>query len=495
MTDSPSLPSPPAAEGGAGVIARVVVVAVVVSAVVVAAGVMGDRAGRADASSGQREIVAARLQTLERLRREAADADRDAAAQRPTIEDLKRQEAALEADNAALLSRLRAHAETSCAAADTNDVLRLEAAKDADLGLKFAEGLRQAFPCGVPAEQLDMGYEKQPTVTLDVVDFGAAVVGPCQGARLVRISLRCSYTEFEQDCDGGVDECAPFREPKPQFDWDPTWGCIRTGPGGRESLAAEGECHPDEVDQGPRAEVSEAHLYWLMTAHQAIYLQKSSSGWPDLSDAEVAPGQRLGVELSLAVRADSDVIAPTWSFPDRFAVNEGALFADGDIHLDVAHIGDEGRRDFGEGFVGAPTGGGRWRVTAPDGTNRIYTESLDLTQDFTDVEVADAFVGDGDKAGVVFGDEYVCQRRDDAPPQADDPRYTRVGTRLGGGVYVEGKPVSGAPLPTVLWQTPFGEAWPCTYRGAAPYPSDIDDPPWVADVDDETREQLRWCFQ
>jgi hypothetical protein len=106
------------------------------------------------------------------------------------------------------------------------------------------------------------------------------------GALLVRTSLTCRRTWVEGDEDDGCgdgtcgDGCAQFNEPRPAFDVDDQWGCVRTSRSGQKSLADADDCPttayaPDngfQVNNEEKPTIAEARLHWLVRGGDVVLL-------------------------------------------------------------------------------------------------------------------------------------------------------------------------------------------------------------------------------
>lgn len=469
--------------------AAVATVVVVVAGAAAAGHLLGRRAGdNADA-------VQARRALMDKSALNAAAAEREVATLGPAIAALQARQQQLETGNAAALERLRARKSVTCAVNDT-DIVEHRPVRVADAAVPFAvpfavplaNALRDDFPCGAGNDDDD--YAVNPSVSVDVVAFGALDAGPCAGAVLVRMSIQCSYRLMHGcDCGEEEDECDRFREPDPTFRWDDDWGCIRVGHSGKESLAPTLDCA--DVIAARAGEVVDEHtahggatLYWAMSGQQAIYLARASSGWPELSDAEVAPGQNHEAELKLVLRVDDSVQLPVYDLPNFFVDGPAPLDAAGAVSTG-ANVAPAGARVMAGLWV-FPEGNGLWSVITPEGTARRYREWIDPTMSFADARIT--------VDGVVVGDQHVCRRTADLPPAPGNPAWTTIGSDGGNDLLVEGKPPVGQELAQVRWASPFGNLWTCNNRSLAPHPAVADDPPWQSPATDEDREQTPWCF-
>lgn len=459
----------------------IVVGVVVVAAATAGGAVAGARAG--DREGNAVESVRAKRDMLRKIASSAGDAEKEAARLTPVVAALVKKRDQLEAENKAALEQLRAHAQVDCG----NEHATFAPANASDVGVDLAEALRGDFPC-VAVEGGDV--QDEPRVSVDVVDFGRFDGGACDQAKIVRITLTCSYTEFFQNCAGEFDECSRFRPPPTTYRWDDSWGCIASTPGGHEVMADSNNCAgldasgATDVDDESVEVKRTAHLYWALRGAQAIYLAESSRGWAELSAAEVAPGVQHADELKAVFRVDTAVSIPTGELPDDFTLG-GDLVADGDERTDV-NTADGGEDIANDKAVN--DGDGVWRRVTVDGRARTYHENVERSRDFSRARAS---------AGVVIGGEHVCARTEMtvADTTAKETRLVKVGSVDGADLFHDGPPTPGRPLEAVLWVSPFDALWRCHNRAASPIPNSVDEEPWTLEATDADRETLPWCFR
>lgn len=450
-------------------------VIVVVSAVAAGAFFAGRAAG--DAEGKNVDVIKTKREMLRKIENSAVDAEAQVAQLKPAVLALQAKETKLEADNAAALDRLRAHWEVDCG----NDNVKFTTpAAPPEGAVALGEALRGEYPCG--GDGAGFMYAQEPKVSLDVVAFGEFSGGACAGATLVRVTLNCSFIEFNQNCGGDSDGCERFKAPEPTYRLDDEWGCIRDSgvPGGKSSLTEPANC-PDVVhEEDGVAHQDVAHLVWALRGSQAVYLSGSSDGWAELGEAEPAPGAKHVDALKLAFRSDEGVNIVVEEFPETFLLEQGQLDAVGAERMDL-NVPGEGKV-VGDSSVVSDEGDGAWKRVSRDGRARLYKERLDRTHDFS---AAAELI-----KGVVVGDEHYCSRTDRKPGAG----LTKVGTdKDGADLWVEGTPQPGT-LGVVLWTSPFGNLWSCNNRVTGPYGANEGDPEWEDPTTDADREQYPWCF-